>query len=289
MAIRPAEYVRGFQSPKMFARYFDRIPGRFEAPNIAALHREIFTGISRRLGTLCSVTGVQEFGLSPVIPNALPLDEFKSVAGGILEGAEKIDFERMAALNVTRRDADDFAWDCFYSLHGLNNLSRIELRHPGRHIVHEICGSLYGHIFERMSSADMPKKVWTEMSVVSEGWAALFSQDPSPTETLLSMEMILAKPERYRLDAEQKNALEVVRTDRHNFASLALFKIEAAYGLGRLAELMLKPPGFVEDGEGLRLENVFDSLIGMYYEANSVLSQAPIPREQISTEFDFTK
>ena len=189
------------------------------------------------------------------------------------------------AFGVFKMRGDNLVASLYYDLDGLS-------RCPGPTsavMVHAVTGTVYGKQIEALQRSSLrvvkPEEsivhLGRDLSSVSGGWAQLLAQMPLSLPELLVMEQgyhyldILPKEDRLGLQKALKHG--------PNLVSLALPRIEKAYGIGPVASLMREIPGIKIPALG-RMEGTLQEFWTQYDRANRLLSLPSIPFGAFSGE-----
>jgi hypothetical protein len=182
------------------------------------------------------------------------------------------------SFGVFNMRGDDLVVSLYYDVDGLSRCQGP----TSAVMVHEIAGTVYGKQIEALqrgalravSSKETILSIDESLSAASGGWAQLFGQTPYELPELLALENSYHHLD--RLPGEART--EFLRALRYgpNFVSIALLKIEMAFGFPRVLALLREIPGIKNPRLG-QMEGTLEEFWTQYDRANRLLGIPSIP------------
>ena len=284
MTIPAIKMLGRLQSSRLFEGLCNLAPRDHSPKGLERFHRELYYGIQNVFETIGGPI------LAPVNGQMMGRVQFEELNSATdKNGMGHIN--NIAALTVMRSGTNNVFWDAHYD----TDMMRRSQEPAGRIMVHEITSTLYGNLiqqfvetaqhFEGAHAEEMQvptdrtlleaRSAFHELSMLSEGWGALFANDVFKHEELLVAESVLSREDYISNPGVFDTAADVI-ANRHGFTALALLKYEMAHGFEMLVRLMHMPPGFSKTKDEIGLENVISDLAALYFESNRILRQPSI-------------
>jgi hypothetical protein len=264
--------------PGLFSSLLNYRPSSF-APRIVGRMHAQFEGICRD-----ALKEVAQVELPRIEPEFLRSPAYAAKAREIDPHQTMGDqFEFAHAFAVFKMRGDNLVASLYYDLDGLSHC-----KGPTSAVmVHEVASTVYGKQIEALQRGSLravkPEEsivhLGKDLSSVSGGWAQLLTQMPLSLPELLVMEQGYHYLD--MLPKEDRPGLQKALKHGPNFISLALPRIEKAYGIGPVASLMREIPGIKIPALG-RMEGTLQEVWKQYDRANRLLSLPSIPFEAFS-------
>ena len=280
-------------------RLFQSVRGYSLQPLTQRSIHQMHTAIAVMVGAVLEKVGGPS--LRPIEAAVLDKEGFRDELAKCAPpgGVESINFDHYNAFGYPKMRRGSLYWKMFYNMDAFRNTLDQHEECASDIILHEISGTLYGHILERIflsegcrdsadphAGLDKMTDLGIGFSAASEGWACLFSQKPLDAGLLLQMEQaLLLVNEGDPLMGPLKQLIQ----DRHAFTALALLKTEAAHGFQRLVELMHKPPGLIEEGDSVQIGDTIRAFWEAYAVANARLGMPTLPWNLVSAPVDLLR
>ena len=260
-------------APYIFRELNSFAPNSLTARDLLAFHQDAYSTVSTTLRN----QGAPE--LKPAHAFACHEAEYREKVRMFASGLDPV-LSSIGGLCHRKYTASGIEFEVLYNLDLLASNPQL----AGPVAVHEIMSTCLGDYTERLLEYlnGSPKKregqntSLSQVDVISEGFAALFSQSPFPFSPrfLLQTEYVLAHDQEYISEADRRFAHRAI-TDVHCFPAIALLKIEAAYGFEALMGL-LRGPGSFDKSSDFGSYNFRDRLMNLYFSANELLADEPI-------------
>ena len=270
-AIQRKDY--NVSAPYLFKGLLSFAPKTLTARDLQSFHRNAYATVS---ATLMSQGAP---GLKPVNAFALHKAEYHKKVEA-LTSSLGYSFSSVGGLCQRKDTGSGVEFDIHYNL----DLLAANTHLTGPVVVHEVMSTCLGSYTERLlehlkgspQQTEETDAALSHIAVLSEGFAALFSQSPHPFSArfLLETEHALAHPQEYIEDTDRQLALKAI-TDVHCFPAIALLKIEAAFGFAALMEL-LNGLGPFDKTPAFGSHNLRDRLMSLYYSANESMGDDSI-------------
>ena len=259
--------LSALRGPQLFASCFGRGPASFTRKTVLDLHKAVETNVR---ATFRQVGGPE---LPPIFAQALPRNDFRREVPGDI-------FFNKIVCPMPDVSTGELKWDFIYNLDYLSRHARAAGENFGELLLSQIIGTIYGPWLEKL----LVREDFTSLGEIQKacsGWAGYFTQIPRSPEEILENEQIavsVVAPEHMKAAAP---ILRGMFGDPRFFIPLTLFKLERARAFEAVVELMHRPPGIEETGDGCKLANVMGAFWRIYKSAKDQLGEASLHQEMV--------
>jgi hypothetical protein len=268
----PVVKIFGLQGPALMVNSFGLNPGRFNPPEVTALHHRV----ERNCAAAFREIGGPE--LRPIIPTVLSKQEFIAeccqASQQSMSEAEAADVDSFCLNRYS--EGIEIGWQLYYNLDYLKRAPRQMGISVSNLIVRQITSTLYSPWLEKTAAEDTLSL--QTLRSIGLGWGVYFSHAPATPQQLLAIEQQAA------LRKDEPKMVNMIRSffsDKRFFVSCALFKLEIAEGFEAVVDLMNRPPGLQENNGSCLVHNTMDEFWRIYLEANIKLGMPALDRKTV--------